>query len=312
MIKGIDATSDLFLADLGRITDRQSRVQSQLSTGLKLQRASDAPDRVADVFRLRALMERNQQVDHNLIGLTAETQLAEAAVRQGVVLLERVRIIATQTAGNTSEAKRPLLALEIREIHDQLVNLSRTSSQGRFLFSGDLDQQLLYTTDWTQPGGVARPLDGGGMPVTATNSRLVEDQLGSRFSISKSAHELFDVRNPDGTPATNNVFQAVYDLGIALEANDAVAVQASATGVAASLNHLGLQLSFIGNAQNRIRGAVDATKQQQLALAKELSLIQDTDIAAAVVELNLVSVHQQTALAARSKIPRSTLFDYLG
>ena len=312
MIKGIDSTSDQFLADLGRISDRQNRVQNQISTGLLMQRASEAPARVTDVFRIKSLVEHNNQIDQNLIGLTAEVNTSESAIRQGVQILERVHSLAVQTVGNTSDAKRPFLALEVKELHAQLVNLTRSASQGRLVFSGDLDQQLLYTPDWTQAGGVARLTDTNGNVVTATNTRLVEDQVGSRFSISKSAHEIFDARNPNGTPALSNVFQAVYNLGKALENDDPAAVAASIPKIQASLDQLNINLTFFGNAQNRVKAAVDSTKQQQLALAKQLSDIQDTDIASALVELNLVGVQQQTALAARSKIPKSTLFDFLG
>ena len=48
------------------------------------------------------------------------------------------------------------------------------------------------------------------------------------------------------------------------------------------------------------------------ARKKELGSAQDTDIAEALVELSLASVHLQAALGAQAKMPKTSLFDYLG
>ena len=311
MLKGLNSLSESFLTDLQRINERQARVQSQITSGLAVQRASDAPEKIVDILRVNSLVRHNEQIDANLTNATTEVNSAETALSQAVELLERANTLAVQTTGNNPEAKRNFAAVEIKGLHDQLVSLTRTSVQGQLVFSGDLDQTVLYTTDWTKPGGVARPLDSSGNPITASNTRKIEDVMGARFSIGKSAHQIFDTRTSGGTPATDNAFQAVYELGQALEADDGDAVAATLPKLQAALDHLNGQFAFYGDAKNRIGAASDAAKQQHINLSKQLSDWQDTDIAAAVLELNQAGVHQQAALAAHSRLPKTSLFDYL-
>jgi flagellin-like hook-associated protein FlgL len=80
----------------------------------------------------------------------------------------------------------------------------------------------------------------------------------------------------------------------------------------ASLDHLNRNLTFYGEAQNRVQGAVKDANNRYIALSRDLSNLQDADPVAAIVELNLSQVHQETALASHSKLPRTSLFDFLG
>jgi flagellar hook-associated protein 3 FlgL len=305
MVKGIDSYADKFLADLSRIQDRSERVQREISSGYRVSRPSDAPERVMDILQLRSDVDRAMGIQTNLDRVKAEVDTAEAGMRVAIQLVERARVLAAQTA-NTNSPNRPGIAIEVKELHAQLVDLTRTVSEGRYVFSGDLDQTLLYQTDWTSAtGGVTRAAQ-------ADNTRKIEDVNGGKFSVAKSAHQLFDVRNPDDTPATANAFNAIYQLGRALENDDEAAVQAAAPLITAALDHLNRQITFYGQAQNRVNASMTLAKDAVIARRKELSAARDTDVAEALVELNLTQVHHDTALAAHARIPRSSLFDFLG
>lgn len=307
MTKGVESISDRFLVDIDRIYERQARVQNQISSGLRVQRASDAPDQISNIFGLKSLVLRNEQAQINLGRVKAEVDAAEGAVRQAVQVVERAHSLAIQTVGNSSESNRKTLASEAQQIHDQLVSLMRTTSEGRFVFGGDLDQTLLYEQDWSQPEGVKL------LPsARATNTRVVEDEMGAQFSVTKTAHELLDLRNADGSPATANVFAAVHELGVALENDSQAGVEAAMPKLQASLDHLNRQLTFYGHAQNRVKIAQDAASARRTGLDAKLSGLQDTDIASALVELNLLSVQQKVSLGAHAQLPTSTLFDFLG
>ena len=303
MINGLDAQSNQFLSDMKRIQDRQDRVQRALGSGLRMTRASDAPERVMDVLKLRSEVQRATAIGLNLDRATAESDSSEAAVRLMVQLVERARVLAAQNATDTAPNRRAI-AVEARQLHDQLVNASMTVSEGRYVFSGDLDDKPLYSADWTQPGGITR-LELAG------NTRILEDVNGSRFSINRTAHQILDARNPDGSFADINVFNAVYTLGRALEDDNVAGVKEAALLLTAALNHLGEQTTFYGHAQNRVRDAITLNQNTLIARRKELGLAQDTDLAEALIELNLSRVHQDAALGAQARQPMSTLFDFL-
>jgi flagellar hook-associated protein 3 FlgL len=173
MVKGLDGATTRFLNDLGRIQARQQRAQGMVSSGIRVMRSSDAPDRVIDILQLRSDINRAEAIGVNLDRCASEVDTAEAAIRVAVQIVERARVLAAQGASDTA-TDRPGMAIEARELHEQLVNLTRTSAEGRRVFSGDLDQTVLYASDWTQPAGITRL-------ATANNTRQLEDVDGSRF-----------------------------------------------------------------------------------------------------------------------------------
>lgn len=304
MISSIDARSARFLADLQSIQARQARVQRQISSGVRVNRPSDDPDQVSNILQLRSEVERATAIGKNLDRATAEVNTADAAVTVMVQLVERAKVLAAQTATGTA-TNRAAVAVEVRQLHEQLVNLTRTTSEGRYVFSGDEDTIPLYTPDATQPAGVAR--------VEAQNTRMLEDVNGSRFSVARSAGEILDTREADGvTPSATNSFNALYQLAIALENDDQAGVGDAATLIDQSLDHLGRQVTFYGHAQNHIRDAVNLNATALIARKQELGQAQDTDLPDALVELNLAGVHMQAALGAQAQLPTTSLFDYLG
>ena len=303
MINGLDARANSFLLDLKRIQDRQDKVQRALGSGIRVNRASDAPERVVDVLSLRSEIQRESAIGENLERATAEVDTAEAAVRVMVQIVERARVLATQTATDTAQ-NRKIVAIEAKQLHEQLVSITGTISEGRYIFSGDKDQMQLYAVDWTQPGGIVR-LD------QANNTRVLQDGNGSRFSVSRSAHQILDTREPDDTFAPDNVFNAVHSLGVALENDDVASVRTAAGLLKAAVDRLGQETTFYGHVQNRVRDAVTLNENALIARKKELGQAQDTNIAEALVELNLSKVHQDAALGAQARRPTTSLFDFL-
>jgi flagellin-like hook-associated protein FlgL len=187
---------------------------------------------------------------------------------------------------------------EIRQLHDQLVSLSRSVSEGRYVFSGDLDGQALYTSDWSHPAGVVRS-------ATAENTRKIHDVNGTEFQASRSAHQIFDDQ-------ANSVFAAVHALGLAMEANDRAAVEAAVPTITKALEHLNTQLSFYGVTQQRVEASINLNEKVRLLRKEELSSLQDSDMGEALVQFNMARVHHEAALGARARMPTSSLFDYLG
>jgi flagellar hook-associated protein 3 FlgL len=299
MLNGFDPSAPRFLADLDRIQERGQRAERQITSGLRVESASDDPGQVIEILRLKSRLANNSQVQTNLTRTGAQVNAAEAALRQAVSIMERARVLAAENA-STGAPNRPTMAMEARQLHDRLVALVSTSAQGEYVFNGDGPEAPPYVSDWSQPSGVRF------VGTSTTNSILVADENGTTFSVSKTASELFDA------PGSNNAFQALFDLAKALENDSESQVGTVAPKIAAALDHLNGQLAFYGNAQNRITSAVNSSKQSNIALTADLSRLEDADIPAAILELNSSKVHLETALSAHSKVSKATLFDFLG
>ncbi len=317
MISGLNASSDRFLAALTRIEARADRAGRQISSGKKMETASDQPDQVSGLLIARAQLEQTRQVRTNLGRAKAEADTAEQAIATAVRVLERVNTLGVQGATATqTPTQRVITAQEVRAALDQMVNIAGAIVEGRHIFSGDDYRNAPYTVDLTQPHGVSAY---AGSQAT----REIMHPSGTRFVISRSADQIFD-----NSAAGASVFAAINDLRIALESvptapvgdpayNAQFEAQSNAIGAALSeirraQDHLGGELSHYGTIQNRIEEALETTHKLELRQQAELSEIQDADIAEAAIQLNQAQTHKEVALAAHARTAGKSLFDYLG
>jgi flagellar hook-associated protein 3 FlgL len=299
MLNGIDSSAEKFLNDLGRLQSRTDQAQRQISSGVRVATPSDDPDKVGNILQARANLDRTLQIRQNLERAKGEVDGGEQALANGLNILDRVLAIATQATSTTQSAEtRASLSVETASLLERLVAISGGIFDGRYIFSGDADQTKPYTLDLTQASGVS---SYAGTAAT----RQTEDPSGIRFSISKTAQEIFD------NPTSGNVFAAVNGLRIALAANDRAGITTALSAVRDASSHLNQELTFYGTAQDQISAAIELGSSQELRLKTELSNLRDSDLLEATLALNDGRIHQEAALSARARLPRTSLFDFL-
>jgi flagellar hook-associated protein 3 FlgL len=300
MISGIDPSGARFLTDLAHVQRRSEKAQQQLSSGLRVQNALDDADAISSLLQARENLKRITQIDQNLGRIKTEVDTAEEALQGAVKLLERVRVLGAKGISETQTAEtRHSVAGEVEAILRQLVSVSNTPVEGRYIFSGDSDQTLPYQLDLTQPAGVSAY---GGSVAT----REAMHPTGISFPISHTAQEIFDSTDP-----AKNVFGATNALRLALEADDTDAIGVALANVESSLNHLNGQLAFYGTTQNQVQEASDIGAKMELRLRAQISDVQDADVAEAIVEFQQSQFHLETAMQVHGQVPRKSLFDFL-
>ena len=193
MFPSISGNTQKYLADLDRNQVQLQQVQAQVSSGLRVQKPSDDPGTVAEIFQVQAAIGRNQQIQSNLSGVKAEVDTADAALQTAVRAVENAIALASEGSSSSSSAEtRATLAEQIRALQETLIGISRTTVNGRYIFSGDLDNQPSYELDTAQPKGVNQL-------ATPTSTRVIQSVDGTSFAVARTAQEIFDPTNPDGS-----------------------------------------------------------------------------------------------------------------
>lgn len=310
MISSLDPSSDRFLADLTRLQSISERAQRRISSGVKISEAADAPDQIGALLQLQADLGRNTQIKSNLVRVKAEVDTAEQAVGEAIQITDRLVVLASQGVNGTQTADTRLaLAQEVKGLQEQLVSLTGTKVEGRFIFAGDADRLAPYhlnaTGDTATPNGVARLTQSAA-------TRRVEDPNGQTFQVGKTAQDIFDPRNADDSLAPENLFAAVNSLRIALENNDVAGIQTALPAIRKAADYVNVQQGFYGVAQNRITAASEWADRKETSLRIQLSAGRDADVAEAALELSSTRNQLEAALSARAKLPRTSLFDFLG
>lgn len=301
MISSLKATDQQFLNNLNRIAEKMSNAQRQISTGVKLASVADDPDQVSTLLNARANLSAAEQIQANLGRVTAEVDAGEQALQNAVQLFERVRTLGAQgVTGTQSASSRQALGQEIGSVVEQMVALTGTQVEGRYIFSGDSDHTSPYVLDWSQATPLS-PFQG------SASTRQIQHPNGTTFQVGHTAQQIFDAADP-----TQNVFARVMALRDALLANDETGARTAQDALTTAGDHLNSELAFYGTSQNKIRAAVDFGQNLQLQLKTQIGQLTDADVTEAILELNQGQTQQQAALTSRAQMPRQTLFDYLG
>ena len=298
MISRLDPSSEAFLAAVNRINDQAQRATRQISSGIRISVASDAPEDLSTLLRSRAELDQTTQIGDNLGRVKSEVDTAEQTVSNAAKLMDRVITLAAQGATGTQSAEtRASMAGEVDGIFQQMVGISTTTMGGRYLFSGDADSTAPYAWDST----AAYPVAGY---YGADATRKISDSAGVTFRVSLSAQQIFDDMN-------DSVFHALWDLSQGLHNNDATAISSALGEVKDAGDHLNRQLAFYGTVQNQVSRAVDDASAKELRLKSDVASLQETDATEAILELTQANIHLQAALESRARLPRTSLFDFL-
>lgn len=306
MLPPLSGSTQGYLDQLMQMQTEMNNLQQQVTSGYRVQKPSDDPGAVGPIFDTQNRIAQLQQNQTNLGQVQTELQTGDGALQQAIQVIESAMSLASQAATNLAPnaASQAALLEQAQGIQQTLVNISTTTANGRYIFSGDLDQQALYTLDATQPTGV-RQL------ATATSTRTVLDANGAPVWTAPTARDIFDARNPDGTTAANNVFAAVNSLITALQTNSSSAAATSVSSLQAADTYLNQQLGRYGIAETRVTDALTTQSTALVSEQQQLSGLRDTDIASAALQLNQLSVEQQAALTSKAKLSQLSLFNFL-
>jgi flagellar hook-associated protein 3 FlgL len=301
----LTAANQQFVSNLNRIQTLMTKAQSEASTGIAVNNASDAPDQISAILQLHADIQQNKNVQSNLTTLQATVDTADQSMSSAISLLDQVQSLATQGLGLTTTANtRSILASQVATIMQQLVSISNTQVSGTYIFSGNSDQSPSYQLDANAATGVDRLQ-------VSTSTQQAQDGSGGSFAVALSANDIFDARDSSDKPTGNNVFAAVNAVRVALLNNDTTALQTATGSMQTASTYLNQQQSFYGTVENRITASLTQLGNNSLSLQTDLTNRTGADEASAMVAMQQYSTTLQAAIAAQAKIPTTTLFDEL-
>ncbi len=296
----LKASDQRFIRAMGDITARQNKAQTQISAGRRLIVPSDSPDEVGNLLAARADRERTTQIRSNLDRVRTEVDTAELALQASVRITDRARVLGAQgVTGTQTEQSRRQIATEVGNLLQQLSNQANTVVNGRYIFSGDADDRAGFLFIPGDPPVVSSYLGNSA-------TRQVLHPSGGSFPVSKAGDEIFSNGDPE-----RNITGALSELHTALTSNSEEAIKAALAKVSSSSEHMNDMLAYYGTVQNQVTDASSTADSTLLNLKAQISEIEDTDMTGAIVALNRASYEQQAALGARSKMPTTTLFDFM-
>ena len=274
----INATGNRMTQEIAR----QSRLalqiankQAQVSTGRRLQRASDDPaatSRIAELNRTQANdSARARNINHG-ISLAAQ---ADGQLRNMSDLLARSQELAVSGANSgLNPDSRAAIALEMRALADEIdaMSLVKTST-GEPLFAN-----------------------------ISANAIRFDDDIA--FAPVPALQDIFET----GGVA---ISQIVRDAASAIEAGDVTLTGNALTAIGGAINHVADAQAQVGINAARLDRLQEKAAVRAITVREERSKLEDTDLTTAIAELNGMTLTLEAAQAAFARINRRTLMDFL-
>ena len=161
------------IANLQRRQQSLSEAQQQLTSGKRVQKASDDPAAAAIAERALAAMTRSESHQRALDAAKAATQLGESALGDAADILQQVReTVVSAGNGTYGDADRLSLADKMRSLRGELLAVAnRQDSNQHYLFGGQGNDTQPITE--TTSGVVYNVSSGTGYDVAAMARRML-------------------------------------------------------------------------------------------------------------------------------------------
>jgi len=281
---------------------RMSQLQAQMSSGYKINRASDDPSGTADVLRIQSDQQQLDQYSRNAADGEAWLTTVDSALATSLSSLRKARDLTVQGGnGALGTNSRIALAQEIEGVRDALLAQANTTYLGRPVFAGTTAGPAFAGPDGvptTTPP--TAPYTFGGEPAGAVTRTVAS---GTTIRVDTEGAAVF------GTGA-GSVFALLDQIATTLRTTDDDP-NGNLTAIDGFLDRMTTEVASVGARQNQVDAAQDLIGENQITAKTRLGAIQDVDIAQIVLDLGSQEVAYKGALSAAAKVLQPTLLDFL-
>ena len=275
-------------------TERMDRVQRQLSTNRRIERASDDPTGAALAMQHRKNIAFEAQMRRNLENGTAFLNVTESALNGATDLLQRARELTVQGAtGTLGPNEKKNIAIEMDQIIQQLAQVANTNFGGAYIFSGHLTQTPAYSVAGNPPATITWQGDNG----QRVRQISAQDAVGV---------------NVIGNDVFGSMFSDLIKLRDDLNSNAATTtISGSLANIDKALNGVLNARADVGARVNRFEATTNRSEETDTNLQELKANIEDIDISQTIIEFTAAQNALQAALGAIGKTSNMSLLNFL-
>ncbi|MEM1128586.1 MAG: flagellar hook-associated protein FlgL [Bacteroidota bacterium] len=278
-----------------RQRNEMARLQEQLGSGLRVNRASDDPEAYSQARRMEVLQNRYAQYQRSIDTARGWVDGTQDALASALDTLTAIYEDGVRLASDTfSATDRAIGADTVEALLEELVDTFNTKMGDEYLFAGSAS---------TSP-----PFTRSGSTVTYNGNSQDRDRSIAP-SVSLAINQTGEAIQDTGQGYT--VTQAAQAMIDALRADDTAQIQTALEQVTEARDHLGAKVSEAGQVANRLTLAEEQLRSLDFVAAGQRSLAEDADLAATILAFEEAQIGLQAALQSSASILQTTLLDFL-
>ncbi|HEX6925003.1 MAG TPA: flagellar hook-associated protein FlgL [Longimicrobiaceae bacterium] len=266
--------------------------QQRVSTGLRVERASDDPAAAGAIMGAQSSLRAIEQYRRNIDSARAFTAAEETALGSLTQILDRARELATMASSATADqAARDAALVEVEQLYDHAISLANTQVGNRYIFGG--------------ANADTAPLDSDGVPTAADPAAPGPSvQIGRAVTIrtNHSAQEVF---------TDTGVLDALAELRQALQNGQPDEIADAGEALRTASRSVQNLLGEVGVWADQLDITTANLDALDLNLKTFKADLQEVDFEEAMTDLIGRQTAYQAAMLATSRVMGMTLADYL-
>jgi flagellar hook-associated protein 3 FlgL len=269
------------------------KLNEKVVTGKEVNRPSDNPIAMSNILGYRSTISSLEQYETNIERGSTWLRYTEAALTQAEELIVSARTLAVQMSNGTNEAQLGIIASQVRQIAEQLLQIANTSVSGKFLFSGHKTETLPFTMD------------------EDLNVTYHGDNNKIKYSIDETTDVAVNISGHEAFIDTNNAFDALKRFHDALIDNNSDEIGVALEEIYASFEQIVKERSLSGTYRTRFDSAASQIEDFKFLTEDLMVATEDTDMVKRFTDLKAAETAFNAALQSSSMITRLSLLNYI-
>ncbi len=282
---------------------RYIQSQEKVASGRIINRLSDDPHGAARAVRLRSVLRGVEQHKRNAENADTSIRVYDDNLNKVGNILNRVRDLVLRGATDSATpTEREAMAVEVRELFDELVHAGNASHLGAYMYAGYKTGQSPFEIV-NDPGAPHWPVSYAG------DSGINRAEVGPGLTVEMNitGDQVF-MGNGGGV----NIFKVVRQIEQHLMANDVSKLSGSdLSDLDGATNQVLRFRSELGGRGSRLELVINRLESDSISITELLSKTEDVDLAEALMRCAEHEVVYQAALAAAAKSVQAGLLQYL-
>lgn len=269
--------------NLTSLSSRHAKASLEAQSGLRVNAPSDDPIAAAELARLSASQSQVAARRSAINSVRGDAELSETSLQSASDLLATAKEIATQGAnGSLGAQERGFLALQVKDLRDQLISVANTRGATGYLFGGTATE----TTPFTGAGAFQGNDEAHVVDIGNSTPTVVNASGAKAFTAAGGRDVLADL---------DNLFNALNN-------NDQAGIAASLDTIDASRAQVTNAQAAVGITLNKLDASDSVLSSVDLMNSKHGADIGSVDPAKAYSTLTQLNTSLQQAVSVTKQI----------
>ncbi len=322
--------------------------QNQAASQKRINKPSDDPLGAARVLASKTEIHGFEQYKRNILSAKEFVEVSEQSLSQASELLIRAKELAIDQAddsANGAESRR-IVAAEVKQIYEQMVNVANRRFGDRHLFGGHKSLQAPFDMTGTYfgddaeiqveieknsyittniPGSTVflgrklvddippeKILKDDKTTVEVRKLDSVESSLAAQGASQVQNHQsLANSKQGAWGSKSVNIFETLKDLEVGLRANDKSVVQNSLDALDSAISQINMARGELGSRITALNTGLETLQKLGVDERVKQAEIEDVDMYDLVNNLSKTQTQLEASLATSGKMMKTTLLDFI-